>query len=60
MSNPHFGATFAQRKAIASGEEPEAVNPPEVAENSTFASRKAVGAAENKAVKSSARKGRRR
>jgi len=59
MSNPHFGATFAQRKAIAAGEPVEPVEPV-VVENSTFASRKAVEAAENKAVKSSARKGRRR
>ncbi len=62
MSNPHFGATFAQRKAIAAGEPVEPVEPV-VVENSTFASRKARKArkaAEDKAVKSSARKGRRR
>ncbi len=59
MGNPHFGATFAQRKAIAAGETFEEVEMVG-AENSTFASRKAVEASENKAVKRSPRKGRRR
>ena len=60
-----MGATFAERAAAAKGnktfKDPRE-DAPEAVENSTFGSRgkpsrKAVQSAENKAVKSSARKG---